>query len=106
MCIRDSVYSDHQVDLFANLSQRESPWLDDAEVAQFGGIFIWEIDELGAEPPSHWLERFPDAQVLSSFECPAGGLAADRMAKVGMVFLPPAGLAARNAQNRADSHRR
>ena len=93
------VYSDRQVDVFANANEKQNPWIDEAEMAQHGGIFVWEIEEIGPEPLPHWLERFPNAKVLEPFECPARGLAADRMAKVGMLFVPPKDFAPRTAEN-------
>ena len=93
------VYSDAQVNVFAGISLKANPWLDDAAVTQQGSIFVWDIDETGPNPPSHWLARFPNAEILEPFECPAGGLASDRMAKVGMVFVRPTRAITRSAKS-------
>ena len=97
------VYSDQQVDVFSHLSEKECPWLNDADVDRHGGVFVWEIDDHGPKLPAHWRERFPHLQLMEPFECPAGGLAADRVTRVGMVFVPPKHWTVRTAENSGSS---
>lgn len=92
------VYSDRRIDVFSDASEKQNPWLNDATVAQSGAVFVWEIEELGAAPPADWLRRFPRAQLMEPFVCSAEGLAADRNAEVGMVFIPPENLKLRTAE--------
>ena len=92
------VYSSHHVDVFAGVSLEANPWVDDAIVSQHGGILVWDMDEIGDNPPVDWVTRFEHARIMKPFECPAGGLAADRNARVGMIFIPPRELSARTAR--------
>jgi len=96
------VYSGHHVDVFAGVSRQANPWTDDADLNRHGGILVWDIDEMGEKPPVDWVARFENARVMESFECPAGGLAADRNARVGMIFIPPAGASTRTARSPGD----
>jgi len=49
-------YSKDHPHVYINWSQRLSPWINEAELEQKGGIFIWEIDK---PIPEVVLKRFP-----------------------------------------------
>ena len=83
------IYSNSQVDVFAKASLINNPWIDEATVHRQGGMFVWDIDEEGPTPPSDWPTQFPNAEILEPFACPAGGLASDRMANIGMLIVRP-----------------
>jgi hypothetical protein len=84
-------YSETPVDVFGDVSLAANPWLDDETVRREGGILVWDIDRIGPTPPQDWPSRFPNSQTMEPFACPAEGLASDRMARVGMLFIRPGG---------------
>ncbi len=87
-----AIYSSDHLDVYTAVSAEINPWLNDEKVAQRGGVFLWNIGDWGNEPPQHWLDRFEGATVMEPIELPARAPASNRIAKVGMVFVPPKNL--------------
>jgi len=83
-----SVYSQRPLDVYLSLDPTASPWLDDGAINRQGAILLWDFEEHGSRPPG-WLFRFKRSQLLEPFECPAQGSAADKIATVGMIYVPP-----------------
>ncbi len=59
---------DDRVQIYDFLYPEESPWASDATLRKRGGIVVWEIDADGAKCVQQVRFRFPDAEILPSFE--------------------------------------
>jgi hypothetical protein len=82
------LYGDAQTQLYGEFDTTVSPWTNDEELRQRGGIVIWEDgkDRL----PDDFLQRFPSAQRLPTTEIPYLTQAAIPPLRMAAYFVPPA----------------
>ena len=58
------VYSKNHVDVFGSMSESASPWIDDQQMQQSGGVIVWEKGSDDGELRESWLSRFEQVETL------------------------------------------
>lgn len=85
------VYSDRHIDVSGGLSPETNPWVSDSQMAEAGGMIVWDKDEFGDRPPQDWLTRFANAELLQPIVCKSKALSGDVWAEVGVIIVHPTG---------------
>jgi len=87
------VYSEHHVDVFGEMNPKFNPWTSDRELAETGGMIVWDKEEFGDPPPCDWMDRFANAELMPPIICKSKALTGGIDAEVGVIIVHPAGKA-------------
>jgi hypothetical protein len=84
-----AVYSPDRPHVVVHGDPRLSPWIDRADLARRGGVFVWE--QVGADPslPPDLQQAFPRAELQPPLVLPRQTRLPRRPVVVNYAFLPP-----------------
>jgi hypothetical protein len=85
-------YSPDRPDVYADLDPRKSPWTNDEEFKQRGGIIIWHALTYETALPYRWRTRFPGAAVQPGASFAWQTSAAVPPVQIAWAIVPPASL--------------
>ena len=85
-------YSPDRPDVYAELDPRKSPWTNDEEFKQRGGIIIWYALTYETALPYRWRTRFPGAAVQPGASFAWQTSAAVPPVQIAWAIVPPASL--------------
>ena len=69
------------------VGDHETPWAEDRELNQNGGVIVWHARAGHDEMPPNLRERFPQAVAVAPVEAPYH--TASRVMRVGVALVPP-----------------
>ena len=81
-------YSKWRPTVYAEMDSKISPWANDDEFKQKGGVIVWQKSETGEKIASDWLKRFPDARIESPLQLSYHTLGKSFTVEIGVATIP------------------
>jgi len=85
---RPMIYTSGAMGYFV-FEPQHCPWTSDADLAQRGGVLLWDARQLGDELPAAARKRFADAEAQTPIVLPFQSGAAFKSDRTGVAFIWP-----------------